>query len=61
MIALIMICNFHSVCLFLHADHVANAICSGPGTVSYGDINGLGLNDELSSAIIPTGLQSYCI
>ena len=57
MIALIMICNFHSVCLFLHANYVADAICSGPGTVSYSEINGLGLNDELSSATVPYGLK----
>ena len=57
MIALIMICDFHSVCLFKHANYVGDVICSGPGSVDYSEIYALGLNDHLSSATVPIGLE----
>ena len=52
-----MICNFHSVCLFQHANYVGEKICSGLGSVDYGQISALGLNDQFSSATVPIGLR----
>ena len=45
------------MCLFQHSNYEGDAICSGPGSVAYSEINGLGLNDHLSSATIPIGLK----
>ena len=57
MIALIMICNFHSVCLYQHGLYNGEYLCSGVGTVTYTEINDLGLNDAFSSATVPSGLK----
>ena len=57
MIALVMICNFHSVCLFQHGNYDGDYLCSGVGTVEYSEINALGLNDAFSSAVVPSGLR----